>query len=169
MITCLLIGDAVSLALSGAIAILLKLIPTGHLGSWHSYITLVPLLPVFLLVYSAIGLYSGISLGSPEELRRLTLSSILVSLFLGVLTFSFRGTGILFTSAMTQALVFSVIFVPLTRVCLRLKFATVNWWGYPTVIFGDPANAEAIIRNLLDDPGLGLKPVAFVSPHASSF
>lgn len=167
MVVCLLIGDAVSLAVSGLIAILLKLLPMGQAGSWQSYVRLVPLLPVFLLVYAAIGLYSGISLGSPEELRRLTLSSILVSLFLGVLTLSLRGTGVLFTSTMAQALLFSVILVPLTRVCLRLRFAHISWWGYPTVVFGDRPDAEAIIRNLLGEPGLGLKPVALLSPPGS--
>jgi len=168
MITSLIIGDALSLAFSGAFAILLKLIPGGHLGSWHSYLSLVPLLPVFLLVYSAIGLYSGISLGSPEELRRLTLSSILVSLFLGVLTFSIRGTGSIYTWTMAEAVLLSVFLVPLTRVCLRLKFADANWWGYPTVVFGDEGNAEAIIRNLVEDPGLGLKPIAYLSPSGTT-
>ena len=167
MIACLMVCDALSLAVSGLIAILFKLVPSGHLATWHSYMRLAPLLPVFLLVYSSIGLYSGISLGSPEELRRLTLSSILVSLFLGVLTLSLRGTGIVFTWTMTQALVFSVILVPLTRVCVRLKLANVNWWGYPTVVVGDTENIEGIIRNLVDDPGIGLKPVGFCSPSCA--
>lgn len=166
-ITCLLVGDTLSLAVSGIMAVLLKLIPAGQTANWEAYIRLVPLLPLFLLVYASIGLYSGISLGSPEELRRLTLSSILVSLFLGFLTLSLRGTGVLFTTTMAQALLFSVILVPLTRVCLRLKLAGVSWWGYPTVVFGDRPGAEAIIRNLLEDPGLGLKPVAFLSPEQS--
>jgi Undecaprenyl-phosphate galactose phosphotransferase WbaP len=167
MITCLLIGDILSLAISGIIAVLLKLIPAGQAGSWQAYIRLVPLLPLFLLVYAAIGLYSGISLGSPEELRRLTLSSILVSLFLAFLTLSLRGTGVLFTMTMAQALLLSVILVPLTRVCLRLKLAGVPWWGYPTVVFGERTGAESVIRNLLEDPGLGLKPVALLCAAAS--
>jgi Undecaprenyl-phosphate galactose phosphotransferase WbaP len=163
MIACLLVGDVLSLAASGMIAILFKLIP-ANLEGWHSYLRLAPLLPMFLLVYAAMGLYSGISMGSPEELRRLTLSSILVSLFLGVLTLSLRGTGILFTWTMTQALVLSVILVPLTRVCIRMRLSKVCWWGYPTIVLGDSANVEEIIRNLHGDPGLGLKPVAFWSP-----
>jgi Undecaprenyl-phosphate galactose phosphotransferase WbaP len=167
MIGCLIAGDIISLSLAGLIPVLLKQGPVHNLQSFPSYLSLVPLLPVFLLVYSAIGLYSGISLGSPEELRRLTLSSILVSLSLGVVTFSFRGTGTVVTWAMAGALVLSIIFVPLTRVCLRLKFAEVSWWGYPTVIFGDQKNAEAIIRTLIDDPGLGLKPIGFFSPYAT--
>jgi Undecaprenyl-phosphate galactose phosphotransferase WbaP len=164
MIACLLLGDVVTLAVSGFVAILLKLIPTGHLSSWPAYLWLAPLLPVFVLVYSAIGLYSGISMGSPEELRRLTLSSILVSLLLGVLTLSFRGTGTVFTGTMLRALLISVILVPLARVCVRLKFSKVSWWGYPTVVVAEAANGETVLRSLMDDPGLGLKPVAFSSP-----
>jgi len=163
MIACLVAGDALCLAIAGAIAVLIKLIPAHSFSSIHSYLRLAPLLPVFLLVYAAIGLYSGISLGSPEELRRLTLSSVLVSLFVAVLTLSLRGTGSFFTWTMAGALLLSVILIPLTRVCLRLKFANVNWWGYPTVIFGDYKNAEAIIRTLIDEPGLGLKPIGYFS------
>ena len=167
MIASLVAGDAFSLALAGAIAVLFKLILAHSAQGLHNYLHLAPLLPVFLLVYAAIGLYSGISLGSPEELRRLTMSSILVSLFLAVITLSFRGTGSLFTWSMAEALVLSVVFVPLTRVCLRLKFAQVDWWGYPTIVFGDHSNAESIIRNLLDEPGLGLKPIGYHSLQGS--
>jgi len=163
MVACLVAGDAFSLAIAGGIAVLLKLVPTHSVQGINSYFHLIPLLPVFLLVYWAIGLYSGIALGPPEELRRLTLASILVSLFLAVLTLSFRGTGSIFTWTMAEALALSVISVPLTRVCLRLKFADSNWWGYPTVIFGDHKNASAVIRTLLDEPGLGLKPIGYYS------
>jgi Undecaprenyl-phosphate galactose phosphotransferase WbaP len=163
MIACLVAGDTFSLALAGAIAVLAKLLSTHSPQGLGSYIHLIPLLPVFLLVYSAIGLYSGVSLGSPEELRRMTLSSILVSLFLAVLTLSFRGTGNVITWTMAWALALSVILVPLTRVCIRLRFANVNWWGYPTILFGDRKNADSVIRTLLDEPGLGLKPIGYYS------
>lgn len=169
MIACLVAGDALSLAAAGLIAIIFKLILNGELSSLHVYLRMIPFLPVFLLVYCAIGLYSGISLGSPEELRRLTLSSIFVSLFLGVLTLSVRGSGAPFTWTMAQALVLSVILVPLTRVCMRLKFANAPWWGYPTVVFGDQVGAEPIVRNLVDEPGLGLKPVAYVPSSFTEF
>ncbi len=170
MITCLVISDTVSLALSGAIAVLLKLVPSGQLGSsLHSYLKDVPLLPVFMLVYAAIGLYSGVSLGSPEELRRLTLSSVLVSVLLGLLTFSFRGTGTVFTWTMALALLFSVVLVPLARVCLRLKFAKSCWWGYPTVVFGDKEGAGALIQSLTSEPGLGLVPIAVFTPGGERY
>lgn len=168
MIACLATGDTLSLALSGIIAILFKLLPSHQLGSLHSYLGLIPLLPVFLLVYAAIGLYSGVSLGAPEELRRMTLSSVLVSLFLGVLTLSFRGTGSVFTWTMGLALLCSVVLVPLTRVCLRMKFANSSWWGYPTVVFGDTTHATALIRTLSAEPGLGLKPIALFTPEGAS-
>jgi Undecaprenyl-phosphate galactose phosphotransferase WbaP len=166
MITSLLIGDTVSLALSGALAILMKLILTGKMDSVtvHSYLTLIPLLPVFLTVYGAIGLYSGVSLGSPEELRRLTLSTTLVSLLLAVLTLSIRGTGTIFTWTMGMALIFSIILVPLIRVCVRMKFGTADWWGYPTVVFGDKENVASLINSLSTEIGIGLTPVAVFTP-----
>jgi Undecaprenyl-phosphate galactose phosphotransferase WbaP len=168
MIACLAAGDLCGLALAGAIAIAFKLLPNGNQAALTSYISLIPLLPVFLLVYAAMGLYDGISLGPPEELRRLTLASVLVSLFLGVLTVSFRGTGTYLTSTMMVALILSIVLVPLIRVCIRLRLASVSWWGYPTVVFGDAASAHAIIHNLVAEPGLGLRTVGFFSTAGDS-
>ena len=164
MIACLIAGDAISLLMAGIIAVLLKQLPHDTLQGFNPYLSLITLLPVFLLVYAAIGLYSGISLGSPEELRRLTLS------LRHRVAFSWRrnvsvprhrkrihvdhgrstGSRCHIRSADPRR--------------LRLKFANVGWWGYPTVVFGDPKNTESIIRNLVDEPGLGLKPIGFFSP-----
>ena len=162
MIACLVAGDALVLALSGALVVFVKLLP-NPLEGWHDYLRLAPLLPIFLLIYWALGLYSGVSLGPPEEVRRLTLSSILVTLGLGVMTYSTRGTHTYLTWTMAQALALTVILLPLTRVCIRLHCAPADWWGYETVVFGDEEAAGAMIQRLIAEPGLGLKPVGFIS------
>lgn len=164
MIMCLLLNDVASLAASVALAVLVKLFP-HHLHSIPAYLNLAPLLLVFPVVYAGMGLYSGISLGSPEELRRLTLSSALIFLFLGLITVFVRGTNTLFTWTMALALVTSIVLVPLTRVIVRLKMGKIRWWGYPTIVFGDEEGVSAILNILLANPGLGLKPVGV---HSSS-
>lgn len=164
MIFYLVCGDILSLGASALIAILTKLIATGQMDALQAYLSLTPLLlPFFLLVFAAMGLYSGISLGSPEELRRLTLSSGLVSVLLAVLTFSVRGTGVIFTWTMAEAFLLSVILVPLVRVFIRINFSKNRWWGYPALVYADPETDHTIVSTLVSDPGLGLKPVGVVS------
>jgi Undecaprenyl-phosphate galactose phosphotransferase WbaP len=167
MLAYLVIGDALVLAFSGAFVVFLKLFP-HPLQGWHDYFRLAPLLPVFLLNYWALGLYSGVSLGPPDEVRRLTLSSILVTVCLSILTSSTRGTHTYFTWTIAQALALTIVLVPLTRVCIRLKFACGDWWGYPTVIFGDKAGVSTVIDSLIDEPALGLKPVGFICTDCSN-
>src|SRR5436309_15340207 len=55
MIACLIAGDAISLLMAGIIAVLLKQLPYHNLHGLNSYFSLITLLPVFLLVYAAIG------------------------------------------------------------------------------------------------------------------
>ena len=167
MIACLLICDASSLAASGVIPVLFKLVRNDNFAAWHAYASLFPLLFLFLIVFSALGLYSGVSLGSPEELRRLTLSSIFVSMFSGVMTFSIRGSGSFFTLTMLGAAALCVVLVPLMRAIVRLRLADRKWWGYPTVVFGERVSGEAIIQNMVHDPALGLKPIGFFSSNSA--
>ena len=166
MIACLLVSDVLCLALAATLAVFLKLFP-HHLGSIRPYLNLAPLLLVFPVVYAGLGLYSGIALGSPEELRRLTLSSAVIFMFLGLLTVAVRGTNTLFTWTMAMALAVSIVLVPLMRVLLRLRMGKVSWWGYSTIVFGEEVGVRVVIENLLANPGLGLKPVGFHSPTAS--
>ena len=54
------------------------------------YLELLPLLPVFIVVYARAGLYPGFGLGAVEVLRRLTLGSSFVFLLLAAFSFIFR-------------------------------------------------------------------------------
>jgi Undecaprenyl-phosphate galactose phosphotransferase WbaP len=161
MIACLLLCDALSLAISGGIAVLFKLVLSDNLAAWHAYVSLLPLLLPFLIVYSVVGLYTGASLGTPEELRRFSLSSIFVSLFSAIVTFSVRGSGSVFTVTMLNAVILSLVIIPTARAILRLGLANKSWWGYPTIVFGEYDQGESIIQNLIDQPSHGLKPVGF--------
>src|SRR5690349_8038046 len=77
MVTCLVAADIFSLLASVEIALVCKFVVHG-LPSMATYLRLWPFLFVFIAVYALVGLYSGVSLSPPEELRRVTLSSTLV-------------------------------------------------------------------------------------------
>lgn len=161
MILVLIASDVVSLAISGLIALL----PKWSIGGFQfalSYAFLIPFLSLFVLVFWALGFYSGVSLSSPEELRRSSLACLSVSLCVAATTVFLRQSHVLFTWAMLPAVVAAMIAVPVAREFVRYRFSRESWWGYPTVVFGDEASAKQLIRVLHKNVDLGLKPVAFI-------
>ena len=75
MALCLVAADIVTLLVSVAISLFSKSLVSG-VQTWDPYLRMWPFLFVFLAVYALAGLYSGLALSPPEELKRATLSSI---------------------------------------------------------------------------------------------
>ena len=161
MAACLVLTDVLTLLLAVALSVACKVAVTGHVNL-DSYLRLSPFLFVFILVYAAVGLYSGVALSPPDELRRATLSSALVFALLAAATVSFRGASTYFTWTLFLAMGLSVVLLPLMRAVVRQMCAGESWWGCPAVVFGADPAGRRIVHALLDDPGLGLKPVAVV-------
>lgn len=161
MVACLVLADVVALLTAVMIGLVFKSLLSGPVFL-SSYFRLWPFLLVFLLVFALEGLYSGIALSPPEELRRVTLSSSVVFLFLAAVTVSLRNANTYFTWTLLLVLTMSVALIPLARALVRSIMAQKSWWGYPAVIFSDEPSARRVLRAMRQEPGLGLKPVAVV-------
>ena len=99
MTSCLVASDSIALLGAVSISIALKYVFVPDL-EFAAYLRLWPFLFVFLVVYALNGLYSGVPLGAPEELRRATLSSGLVFLFGAAATVSLRHASTFITAAL---------------------------------------------------------------------
>ncbi|HLJ49452.1 MAG TPA: undecaprenyl-phosphate galactose phosphotransferase WbaP [Bryobacteraceae bacterium] len=161
----LVLTDAFALLLSVAISVCAKQLVEGRVNI-NGYLGLWPFLFVFLMVYASVGLYSGVSLGAPEELRRATISSTVLFVCLAAITVSMRGAREHFTWTLLLSIVLSVALVPLVRECVRQMFASEPWWGFPAVVFGAGDTGEGIVKAMLKEPGLGLKPIAVLDDDA---
>lgn len=170
MALCLVAADIVTLLVSVAISLFSKSLVSG-IQTWIPYLRMWPFLFVFLAVYALAGLYSGLALSPPEELKRATFSSVIVFVVLGAATVSLRGANKYFTWVMFLAILLSVILLPLLRAVARSQFAHESWWGSPAVVFGAGEAGRRIVTALVDQPGLGLKPVAVIDddPQHSGF
>ena len=135
MVICLVMTDFLTLLISVVISLAFKLAVNGHLN-FQGYFRLWPFLFVFIAVYAVAGLYSGVSLSPPEELRRATLSSTLVFILLAATTVSLRGASNYFTWTLLLAIGLSVALLPLSRAVVRQVCANESWWGAPAVVFG---------------------------------
>lgn len=163
MIASLVFSDVIALLVSVATSIAVKAIvsrPFELIG----YFRLFPFLFVFLAVYAAVGLYSGVAMGPPEEIRRTTFSSAVLFLVLAAATVSWRSATHLFTWTLFLAMLLSIMLVPLTRGACREWLGKKDWWGYPTVIIGGIETTQIVLRTIRQQPGLGLKPIAVIDP-----
>jgi Undecaprenyl-phosphate galactose phosphotransferase WbaP len=163
MIASMLLSDLIALLVSVALSISTKMLVGPPLGL-TAYLRLFPFLFVFLGFYAAVGLYSGVALSPPEEIRRATFSSAALFLTLAAVTVYWRGATQVFTWRLLLAMLLSAMLVPLTRGALRLWLCEKDWWGYPTVILGANETGKMVLRVIREQPGLGLKPIAFVDP-----
>jgi Undecaprenyl-phosphate galactose phosphotransferase WbaP len=167
VVACMVITDVVTLLLSVGISVASKLALHGALNLL-GYLRLWPFLFVFIAVYAVTGLYSGVALSPPDELRRVTWSSVLVFMLLGATSVSFRGATDYFTWTLFLAMGLSIVLLPLLRAVVRQRFAPESWWGYPAVVFGAGPAGQRVVRALLAEPEMGLKPVVVVDDAPGS-
>lgn len=157
MAAALMASDALALLLAVAASVGLKALAGGS-PPVEGYLKLLPFLAVFTAAYAAAGLYSDVPVSTPEELRRLTLSSIVVFLVLAAAAMDMGGGERPVTGALLLAAFPAVVLVPLLRTLTRGYLAAKDWWGYPAVIFGAGKASRQLVEMLQKDPGFGLRP-----------
>jgi Undecaprenyl-phosphate galactose phosphotransferase WbaP len=168
MVVLLMAADVLSLSFSGIFGFYASHILNPDLEP-ERYWQLLPALLPFILAYALKGLYPGIALSGPDELRRLSRSTTLIYLALGATSFLFQDAGTYSRGAFLLAWICSLALIPLSRAAIRSLFAKKSWWGYPVVIFGSGKTAQRIVQTLRCKPELGLKPIAILddAPRAS--
>lgn len=162
----LLISDALSLLISGGLALLLwssvrsDLIP-------QNYSILLPFLIIFGLIYTIVGLYPAVGMSPVEEFRLLTITTTLAFLGLGTLSFYLRNVESFSRASFGLAWLFAIILLPISRHMFRKLCASVGLWGEPVVLIGFGEWGCRILNVLVDHPELGLRPVAIIDGFLS--
>ena len=157
----LVITDALALGLAVCISVLFKAAMHGGLEI-KNYLLLSPFMAVFLLAFASAGLYSGIALTPPEELRRCTLCSSVVFVFLSVVTLTLRGAHSYVKPTLFVAIVLSAGLIPILRAAARWRLGGCPWWSYPAVIFGSATSCAIVVDTMCRNRRIGLKPIAIV-------
>ena len=125
----------------------------------ENYISVWPLLLLFPLSYAVAGLYQ-FGLASPEELRRLTITTTLNFIAIGAATFLWK-VGVLYSRGVfLMAYVFILLGVPLARALVKALFSRQGWWGRGAIILGAGKSGELLVKVLKNQPSIGLKPLA---------
>lgn len=127
------------------------------------YISLWPVIAVFLGASAAMKLYPGVGNHPVEEFRRQALIISLVFLVFGTGTFMFKQGPTYSRAVFLIAWALSVVAVPVARTVVKLLCKRASWFGYPAVIFAKPGTADRVAGQLARNPNLGLRARAIVS------
>lgn len=158
----LVASDAIAVALSGVLAYWSWAAPVRHQPA-DLYLRLWPLLALFLVAYWRNGLYPGFGLGGVEILRRLSLGTSFVFLFLAGLDFVFKLPQVYSRMTVALAWSFALMLVPLGRLGLLSAARRWRWWGEPCVVLGTGPVAEHTIASLHRALTLGFRPVGVLT------
>ena len=150
-------GDSISLILSVSAVIIIwsTVNPTLNIVL---YADLLPLIIVFVLAYSVVGLYPAIGVHPVEELRRLTITTTVCFLMLATLSFYIRNIDMWSRASFALSWALSTILIPITRWVMRYAACRLGLWGEPVAIIGFGSKGLHVYKLLKKNPQLGLKP-----------
>ena len=111
-----------------------------------------------------IGLYPGYLLGPVERLRRRVLATLAV--FGGLVAWdSIVARGVLSRGVLLATFLFALVLPPLAESAIRALLVKCGRWGIPVIVLGAGETGRALVRTLLNQPQLGLNPIAFLDNH----
>ena len=115
-----------------------------------------------------IGLYPGYLLGPVERLRRRVLATCAV--FGGLVAWdNIVARGVLSRGVLLATFLFALVLPPLAESAIRALLVKRKRWGMPVVVLGAGDTGRALVRTLLEQPQLGLNPVALLDNHPASW
>jgi Undecaprenyl-phosphate galactose phosphotransferase WbaP len=131
------------------------IVPGGWLPLW-------PLLPLFLLLYAFVDSYPGVSVNPIDEIRGISLANTSAFLLMSVIL-ALHQLALVPQLICLSASISASLLVLAMRALVRRIGSQFEWWGYPVVLFGGGMAVLSVLRRLMSQPHLGLRPVAVVA------
>jgi Undecaprenyl-phosphate galactose phosphotransferase WbaP len=163
----LFISDIISLAIAGTLALLIWSRVREDL-ILKSYVDIIVFVFVFALIYGLAKLYPAIGLSPIEELRLLSISTTVVFLWLGTLTFYLHYFERYSRASFGLAWVFALVLLPTSRHIFRTIFSSMGMWGEPIALIGYGEWGSHILNILINHPKLGYRPVVIINGFSST-
>ena len=115
-----------------------------------------------------IGLYPGYLVGPVERLRRRVLATLAV--FGGLVAWdSIVARGVLSRGVLLATFLFALVLPPLAESAMRAFLVKRERWGMSVVILGAGNTGRALVKTLVQQPQLGLNPVAILDNRPASW
>src|SRR5579862_879720 len=118
-------------------------------------------------LFAVFGLYTAGGLSPVEELRRLTVATALVALFLVAAVIFWKDAPVYSRKLFVTSGLLTAAFAPVCRALTRRLLSRKSWWGVPVVVFGSGETARNLVASPQRQPGIGLKPLACLDDDAA--
>ena len=156
------VADVLALGCAGLLSVAARLFLNKDLVA-SEYLTFVPALAIFLVVFAMSGLYPGIAANPIQEFRRILGATSLSYLLLIGATFFTKESSSYSRLTFIFAWLLSIAFVLMGRVFMRSWCSRQAWWGVPVVILGSGQTARTMLQFLDANPCIGLRPIALLN------
>ena len=165
MVSIIVCSDLLALLLASSGGVVFQKWLVDPTLNYELYTRLLPCLLLFVAANALVGLYPGIMLSPPEELKKITQSVSVTFLTLAGGVFIVKQGPMYSRSIFLMAWLGSLILLTLFRFLLRRILFHWSLWGYPAVILGAGKTGLAIGEALARDRRLGLKTVAYLDDN----
>ena len=156
--TAMIIADFVGVMVSFGAGFFWVKIFTWSLN-FKSFFTYWPYLPIFFLLFYIMRLYPGVSLAPSEELRAVTIGSLLAHG--GIIVSRYIEDPVISNVSIAFALsfVFSIIIIMISRDLMHFILHKIRLKSIPAVIFGAGDTGRLVVDQLLESTKAGYTPV----------
>ena len=126
------------------------------------YYSILPITLFFIMAYAITGLYPSIPLVSVAEIKKIVITTLIVFLSVNTATFFLKERIEFSRFVLVMSWAFITVMVPVGRTVIRMLLSRKIWWGYPVVVIGTDSVGINTVRLLINQPEIGLKPIAIV-------
>ncbi len=158
-------SDTAALLIAATAGYFLWALPVRH-QSASLYLTLTPLLLLFVLGYAQAGTYPGIGLGPVETLRRLSLATTSAFVVLATLSFAFKLPYLYSRATFAIAFALSLVTVPLLRTAVVRGARHWSGWREPAVLVGSRGGLAGAAAAIARPQHLDYRPVGALAIEA---
>jgi Undecaprenyl-phosphate galactose phosphotransferase WbaP len=133
-----------------------------------SFITYWPYILVFIVIFQILRLYPGVSLAPSEEMRRITIGSVMA--YVGIIFSRYLEHNIWdsINTAFVISCVFSTLIILVARSVCHLFLYKTKLGGIPAVVFGSGKTAKLVCQCLKKNTSAGYTPVLFLDDNPDS-
>lgn len=111
--------------------------------------------------YYHFGLYPGYGLTEVERIRRRVVATVIV--FVSLVAWDYLAqNGLWSRGILLAAAVFATVLGPLASAYYRQVLMRLGFWGAPVAIIGAGETGRAVVRDMKENPALGMIPVCYL-------
>ncbi|MDR3171734.1 MAG: undecaprenyl-phosphate galactose phosphotransferase WbaP [Treponema sp.] len=157
--TALIIADLIGVMLSFGIGFFLVNLYDLSAINFKSFVTYWPYVPVFIIIFQVIGLYPGVSLAPSEELRNVSISSLMAHGGIVLSRYIEDDEFDAISVAFIISFMFSAVVFLVCRSAMHYLLNKTHLGGIPAVIYGGESTGRMVVDRLLHNRKAGYVPV----------